>query len=489
MGTHMGPSYACLFVGYVEHCSSPTRVPSLMDGYEVIGITETWLQGDQGWELNIQGYSTFRKDGQRGKGGGVALLVKEEINAIVRKDIGLDDVESVWVELRNAKGQKTLVGVVYRPSNSSSEIGDSIKQEIRDVCNKGTAIIMGDFNLHIDWANQTGNNAVEEDFLECIRDGFLDQYVEEPTRELAILDWVMCNEKGLIRNLVVRDPLGKNDHNMVEFFIKMESDTVNSETRVLNLRKGNFDGMRRELASIDWQMLLKGLTIDRQWQTFIDHMDELQQLYIPVRSKNKTGKMAQPWLTNEIKDSVRSKEETYKLSRKSSKPEDWEKFRIQQRRTKGLIKRGKIEYERKLAGNIKTDCKSFYRYVKRKRLVKTNVGPLQSDSGELITGNKEMADQLNKYFGSVFTKEDTNDLPDVLGDRGSSEKEELMDILIRQEIVLGKLMGLKADKSPGPDCLHPRILKEVAREIVDALVIIFQQSYRLWISFYGLEGS
>lgn len=26
------------------------------------------------------------------------------------------------------------------------------------------------------------------------------------------------------------------------------------------------------------------------------------------------------------------------------------------------------------------DCKSFYRYVKRKRLVKTNVGPLQSET-------------------------------------------------------------------------------------------------------------
>ena len=35
---------------------------------------------------------------------------------------------------------------------------------------------------------------------------------------------------------------------------------------------------------------------------------------------------------------------------------------------------------------------------------------------------------------------------------------------------LGKLMGLKMDKSPGPDNLHPRVLKEVALEIVDPLV-------------------
>ena len=31
-----------------------------------------------------------------------------------RKDISLEVVESVWVELQNTKGQKTPVGVVYR---------------------------------------------------------------------------------------------------------------------------------------------------------------------------------------------------------------------------------------------------------------------------------------------------------------------------------------------------------------------------------------
>ena len=39
--------------------------------YNVVGITEMWLQGDQGWDLNIQGYVSYRKDRQMGKGGGL----------------------------------------------------------------------------------------------------------------------------------------------------------------------------------------------------------------------------------------------------------------------------------------------------------------------------------------------------------------------------------------------------------------------------------
>ena len=69
--------------------------------------------------------------------------------------------------------------------------------------------------------------------------GFLEQYVEKPTKEQAILDWVLGNEKGLVGNLVEREPLGTSDHNMVEFFVKVDNDVVDSETSILNLNKGN----------------------------------------------------------------------------------------------------------------------------------------------------------------------------------------------------------------------------------------------------------
>eukprot|EP00061_Rhincodon_typus_P000354 g11423.t1 len=49
-------------------------------------------------------------------------------------------------------------------------------------------------------------------------------------------------------------------------------------------------------------------------------------------------------------------------------------------------------------------------------------------------------------------------------------------VAITKEKVLVKLNGLKVNKSPGPDGLHPSVLKEIAEEIVEALVVIFQKS-------------
>eukprot|EP00061_Rhincodon_typus_P012013 g37448.t1 len=42
--------------------------------------------------------------------------------------------------------------------------------------------------------------------------------------------------------------------------------------------------------------------------------------------------------------------------------------------------------------------------------------------------------------------------------------------------VLGKLIEIKANKSTEPDNLHPRVPTEVTREILDALVVLFQDS-------------
>eukprot|EP00061_Rhincodon_typus_P004919 g23732.t1 len=87
-------------------------------------------------------------------------------------------------------------------------------------------------------------------------------------------------------------------------------------------------------------------------------------------------------------------------------------------------------------------------------------------------GNKEMAEELIRYFASVFMMEDSNSIPELQESQGA----EVSVAAITKKKGLEKLKGLKADNSPRPDGLHPRVLKEIAVEIVEALVVIFQES-------------
>ncbi|XP_059802213.1 uncharacterized protein LOC132378916 [Hypanus sabinus] len=313
--------------------------------YNVVGITETRLQADRAWEMNIQGYTSYRKDRLTGKRGGVALLVRNDIQSLARGDIESGNVESVWLVLRNSKSRKTLMGVIYQPPNSSLDVGCKLSEELKLACCKGNdTVVLGDFNMQIDWENQNGTGPQEREFVECLRDGFLEQLVLEPTREKAILDLVLCNEPDLIRDLEVKEPLGGNDHNKIRFNLQFEKEKGKSDVAVLQLNKGNYGTMREELAKVQWNNTLAGKTVEQQWQVFLGIMQKVQDRFIPKRKKDPKGKKGQPWLTREVKGSIKIKETKYNIAKMSGKPEDWEAFKEQQKITKKAIRQEKMRY-------------------------------------------------------------------------------------------------------------------------------------------------
>ena len=56
------------------------------------------------------------------------------------------------------------------------------------------------------------------------------------------------------------------------------------------------------------------------------------------------------------------------------------------------------------------DPKSFYAYLRSKRISKPSIGPLKNDKGELIDSALELSELLNKHFASVFTVENLHQI-------------------------------------------------------------------------------
>ena len=61
---------------------------------------------------------------------------------------------------------------------------------------------------------------------------------------------------------------------------------------------------------------------------------------------------------------------------------------------KQLIKDSVKYFEKKLGENIKTDSKSFNKYVKSKQQVKDSIGPLKGQNGEIISNSKFKAEEF-----------------------------------------------------------------------------------------------
>ena len=146
------------------------------------------------------------------------------------------------------------------------------------------------------------------------------------------------------------------------------------------------------------------------------------------------------------------------------------------RETKRLIKISKKLHELHIASNCKVNPKEFFRYVREKKTLKSTIGPLLSAEGDIVTDERETADILNDYFASVFTVEE---------DRGEEATPYQMTVAaqlflvdITEEDVMRVIDKLKICKSPGPDKIYPRILKEVKEAICKPLCAIFNLSLR-----------
>ena len=125
------------------------------------------------------------------------------------------------------------------------------------------------------------------------------------------------------------------------------------------------------------------------------------------------------------------------------------------------------------AGLDKGDSKPFWRYVRAQRQDNSGVSPLLN-KGKLYSDNSEKAKILNDQFSSVFTREDTSDIPKLSGQNFP----DIAELCISPEGVEKLLRGINPSKASGPDLVPCRFLKELAAELAPILTQFFQQSLR-----------
>jgi len=77
---------------------------------------------------------------------------------------------------------------------------------------------------------------------------------------------------------------------------------------------------------------------------------------------------------------------------------------------KKSTRNAKKKFERKITQKNNGD-RLFNSYLRSKLKSKAGIGPLKRSDGETVTGTTEMADMLNQFFSSVFTREDESNIP------------------------------------------------------------------------------
>ena len=216
------------------------------------------------------------------------------------------------------------------------------------------------------------------------------------------------------------------------------------------------------------------------WERLKYDLIELRDKFIPLRSIQSKNKCK--WVTKKVTKRRRAKKKAWiKYTESGKDPKYLAKYKTKLKASIKENDNAKINFEERLAQNIKNDNKSFYAYARSKQRTKVRVGPLKDNLGNLVTDAALQADMLNDYFSSVFTKENLNRVPQATEVFKGTQEESLESIFINEDLVKKKLDKLDTNKSQGPDEIHPKLLYELRQELSSTLTKIFNLSIQTGI--------
>ncbi|KAJ8031241.1 hypothetical protein HOLleu_27911 [Holothuria leucospilota] len=283
------------------------------------------------------------------------------------------DTESVWCKV-HTHGGSIVIGTCYLSPSASLNSEIALHDLVRKACqNNESVVLLGDFNHRtISWDILAAGSEGAE-FLSLTQDLFLTQHVKAPTRGENILDLVLTTSPELVENLQVREPF--SDHNIVAF------DNVTVVTfkgkRVMNFDyyKADYNSMKIFLSSVNWREKLYGKSVCEMYECFKSTLEEAVSNFTPIKKCTSMSKRKPMWMTKAVVR-ARKKYNLWKRYRETKDYGDFLLYKSQLNKATNAIRKAKRDFERKLAQNITSDTKSFYRYVRSKSKAKERVGPL-----------------------------------------------------------------------------------------------------------------
>ena len=455
-------------------------------------------------DYEIPNYSLHPVNLENNTGRGIAVYSHCSIEkSTIQIEHKLNFEEICLLEVCLHGGDVLLFGCCHRSPTATETSGDNniqLHRLLTHISRKTYThkCIIGDFNYrNINWSSWTTSHSVdstEAKFIEAVRDSYLYQHVEHPTRrrgndDPSRLDLLFTEEAMQITKLLHHSPLCKSDHNVLTFEFQCYVTYSKPKDKFI-FAKGDYDAMRISLINSNWKDEYSELEKDKPetaeviWCSLKSKLIELRNQFVPLEktSKEHSWKQNRSIPTDKAtRESIRQKNIKRRSWMVARNRNDVDVARLQytkaRNKVKRLIRKAKISFEQEIAQQSKTNPKAFWSHTRRKLKTKSVVAPLLSnpqDKDSIKFDDAEKANILLQQFSSVFINESNGNIPRIENRTNST----ILDLHVTNLMVLKQLMNLNVNKSCRPDEIHPRLLIELLEHIAGPVALLFNMTMK-----------
>ena len=367
---------------------------------------------------------------------------------------------------------------IYRPPNIKSELDIKLVDNIEraHLLNSET-ILIGDFNI-----NTLDNDCVKHRIVKALRDAKFTQLVTLITRPISgkCLDHIWSNKPDRVLDISCPD-IAISDH--------LPTVGVRLYKLPLNVPKSHKYITYRSYKNLNDSEFLKTLS-ETPWDSAIVFEDvddivdawyclfyEAVNIHMPLKKKRVKYDPQPKWLTSELLELIKSRDQKLKKAKYSNLPEDWLDLKRTKNKVTAAIRSAKKKFFHQSFeenGNNPKKLWSIIRHLSG-RNTNTNAVVFLEENDEHIRDPSQMAEIFNNHFSNlakhlIDDKINAYD-PDVLSKLvrklNLTTKMVFPEMTMQQTLEL--IQAISTNKATGIDGLSARLVKIAAPAIVPSL--------------------
>ena len=462
---------------------------ALNHNFDVIGLSETWLNDDTVCNFKPNHYLAehLLRDGK--SGGGVSILLSEGLSYKRRCDLTVcsENVECLFVEILSHSTRhcnNILVGTVYRPPNTSVQCFLECMSGLLDVMKRENKLcyIMGDFNINL---LNTDSHIYTAEFMEIMYSYAFVPLILKPTR-------LTCSSATLIDNIFTTF---QAEHNSIQgicctdisdhfpvFHINLSTQLKRPTKTVLSrqFNNKNMDKFMRALSNENWSDVDDCNDAQMSFTKFHSRYKELHDQYFPVTYQSEY-KCRHKWITQGLRKSIKIKNKLYFWSLKYPTINNQMKYKWYKQKLRSLMKKCEQEYYDHAFNSSKNNMQKCWRLIKRalnKNKVTGKISDTFSVDGRPTNDKTIIANRFNNFFVNIG-KSLAQNIPKTRDDITHFMKAPCPDSVFIREATENEVISIVnnlKNASPGWDEINGTIIKCSVSTFLKPLVHILNLS-------------